>query len=107
MSRAQDFLGVLRGIQLVAQESVKTQRGELKVIWSNSSVRTAVEDAKKKTQTSLKSAQVKSATDVFKSAVDGTERVNAVLTGVKYFATNAAPAVSFLKEKENEGDSKT
>lgn len=90
MSRVQDFLGLLRGIQLVAQESLKTQTSELKVIWSNSSVRIAVEGAKKETETLLKNAKTKSADDVFKSVVEGAERVNTVLTGIKYFTTNSS-----------------
>lgn len=91
MSRAQDLLGLLRGIQLVAQETLKTQKSELKVIWSNSSVRTALEGVQKKTEVGLKNTKTASAGDVFKSVVDGAERVNAVLTGVKYYATNATP----------------
>lgn len=87
----------------MAQEGIKTQRGELRVIWSNSSVRTAIEDAKKKTQKNLKNAPVRSAGDILNGAIESTERVNAVLTGVKCFATGAEPVSASSKEK---GDTK-
>lgn len=94
MSRAQDLLGLLRGIQLVAQETLKTQKGELKVIWANSSVRTALEGV----QVGVKHAKTPNAGDMFKSVVDGAERVNAVFTGVKYYATNATPVAQNFVE---------
>lgn len=50
MSRSQDILGLIRGIQLVASASVKTQEAYLKHLWSHSSVRDAIE--KSATQTS-------------------------------------------------------
>lgn len=43
MSRTQDILGLIRGIQLVAGASVKTQEAYLKHLWSHSSVRDAIE----------------------------------------------------------------
>lgn len=43
MSRSQDMLAILRGIQLVANASVRTQEAYLKHIWSHSSVREVVE----------------------------------------------------------------
>lgn len=44
MSRySQDILGLIRGIQLVANASVKTQEAYLKHLWSHSSVRDAIE----------------------------------------------------------------
>jgi aarF domain-containing kinase len=43
MSRSQDILGLIRGIQLVASASVKTQEAYLKHLWSHSSVREAAE----------------------------------------------------------------
>lgn len=43
MSRSQDIFGLLRGIQLVAGASVKTQEVYLKHLWSHSSVREAIE----------------------------------------------------------------
>jgi aarF domain-containing kinase len=43
MSRSQDILGLLRGIQLVAGASVKTQEAYLKHLWSHSSVRDLIE----------------------------------------------------------------
>lgn len=49
MSRSQDILGFIRGIQLVANASVKTQEAYLKHLWSHSSVREAVEKSAKET----------------------------------------------------------
>lgn len=49
MSRRQDILGLVRGIQLVAGASVKTQEAYLKHIWSHSSVREAVEKSASQT----------------------------------------------------------
>jgi hypothetical protein len=46
---SQDILGLLRGIQLVANASVKTQEAYLKHLWSHSSVREAVEKNLKET----------------------------------------------------------
>lgn len=43
MSRSQDILGIIRGIQLVANASLKTQEAYLKHLWSNSSVREVIE----------------------------------------------------------------
>lgn len=49
MSRSQDILGLLRGIQLVAGASVKTQEAYLKHLWSHSSVRDAIEKSANET----------------------------------------------------------
>jgi aarF domain-containing kinase len=43
MSRSQDIFGILRGIQLVLNSSVKTQEVYLKHLWSHSSVRDVLE----------------------------------------------------------------
>lgn len=43
MSRSQDILGLIRGIQLVANASLKTQEAYLKHLWSHSSVREVIE----------------------------------------------------------------
>lgn len=90
MSRIQDFLGVLRGAQIVLQESVKVQSANLNVIWTNSSVKSAIEEIGKKSQTNLKNTQVKSANDFYKGVVETAERVNAVVTGIRHFASNAS-----------------
>lgn len=49
MSRSQDILGLIRGIQLVANASVRTQEAYLKHLWSHSSVREAVEKSANQT----------------------------------------------------------
>jgi hypothetical protein len=40
----QDIFGIIRGMQLIANASVKTQEAYLKQIWSNSSVREAIDN---------------------------------------------------------------
>lgn len=49
MSRSQDILGLLRGIQLVAGASVRTQEAYLKHLWSHSSVRDVIEKSANET----------------------------------------------------------
>lgn len=45
----QDIFGLLRGLQLIANASVKTQEAYLKHLWSNSSVREAITNNLKQT----------------------------------------------------------
>lgn len=87
MSRAQDILGVLRGIQTVAQEGLKTQRAGWNVIWNNSSVRTAINQASNKT--SVKRTEIKDVNQIVSIVTDSADRINAVVTGVREFAKNA------------------
>ena len=45
----QDIFGIIKGIQLIANASLKTQEAYLKHIWSNSSVREAIDNNLKQT----------------------------------------------------------
>lgn len=87
MSRAQDLLGVLRGIQSVAQEGLNTQRTSWKVIWNNSSVRTAINEVANKN--SAKRTEIKDVKQIVNIVADSADRLNAVVTGVREFAKNA------------------
>lgn len=87
MSRAQDLLGVLRGIQNVAQEGLKTQRTNWNVIWSNSSARTAINQPANKR--SVKRTEIKDVNQIVNIVADSVDRINAVVTGVRVFAKHA------------------
>lgn len=98
MSRAQDLLGVIKGIQKIAQEGAKVQSAALKVIWANSNVRSAIDNAAKNAQNSVKQSDIKNVNDVVKVVADTTDRLSAVAHGIKEFATNS-PSSSSLSGK--------
>lgn len=89
MSRAQDIIGVLKGIQSVAQEGLKTQRASWNVIWNNSSVRTAINQATNKTQSRVTQTELKDVNNIVKVVSDSADRINAVVKGVAEFTKNA------------------
>lgn len=91
MSRSQDILGLLRGIQLVANASVKTQEAYLKHLWSHSSVRDAIE--KSATQTSEcgkkvitnPAQELKNVGNILKESF---ERSSVVVEGIKQYTAS-------------------
>lgn len=91
MSRSQDILGLIRGIQLVAGASIKTQEAYLKHIWSHSSVRDVVE--KCASQTSERGRQVmenpsQELQNVGNLLKETFERSSVVVEGIKQYSAS-------------------
>lgn len=93
MSRIQEAFGVLRGLQAVAEASIKLQEDALKQIWDHSSVRTLAKqvttDLNKK-PTTPPTKQASSRTSGTNPIIDGAERLNTVVVGIREFANLAA-----------------
>ncbi|KAJ3657777.1 hypothetical protein Zmor_009559 [Zophobas morio] len=77
MSRTSDILGIIRGLQLVAETGIKLQSTELSRVWANSNCRVLLQDCVNSNNAS---------NIVFESA----DRVATVCHGVKEYAANAS-----------------
>lgn len=87
MSRAQDVIGVLRGLQCVTEAAIKLQEESFRHFWNNSSLRhTAAQVGN-----SLKTKQpgdIQSAASVLTKTVRETaDRFSTVLAGVREFSS--------------------
>lgn len=91
MSRSQDIIALLRGIQLVAGASRKTQEAYLKHLWSHSSVRELVEKGADQTIESSKRVisnpgqELQNVGNMLKETL---ERTSVVVEGVRQYATS-------------------
>lgn len=108
MSRSNDVLAVLKGLQLIAKASVRTNEEYLRHLWANSSVRDVITNnctrAKEFTNkiTANPSKEFEDVAHFLKETVD---RSSLVAESVyRYGATqsNIIPKVNVLKEKPNE-----
>lgn len=82
MSRTSDILGIIRGLQLVAETGIKLQSTELSRVWANSNCRVLLQDCVNSNNAS---------NIVFESA----DRVATVCHGVKEYAANASAKGEF------------
>lgn len=109
MSRSQDIVAMLRGIQLVLGASKKTQEAYLKHLWSHSSVREIVEKGADQTSENCKrviSNPTQELQNVGNMLKETLERTSVVVEGVRQYATSnrSAPPIS---EVYVDKDSKT
>lgn len=88
---SQDIFGIIRGIQLVANASLKTQEAYVKSIWSHSSVRDAIDkNIKQTTECGKKvienpSQEFQNLNSFFKESF---ERSSVVLDGFRQYMSN-------------------
>lgn len=82
MSRSGDFLGIIRGLQLVAEAAAKLQSSELTHIWKNSNYRVLIQDCINQNRTNSNNVT----NIVFETA----DRVATVCHGFKEYASNAS-----------------
>lgn len=95
MSRSQDILGLMRGIQLVAGASLKTQEAYLKHLWSHSSVRDAVEKSASQTSECSKNVLSNPTQQLQKigNALKETfERSSVVVEGIRQYSASGRSA---------------
>lgn len=98
MSRSQDIFGVLRGIQLVLNSSVKTQEAYLKHLWSHSSIRDVLEKNCDQTQQCGKkfvenpTKELENIGSVLKETL---ERTSLVAEGVRKYAISERSSQNF------------
>lgn len=91
MSRSQDTLAVLKGLQLIAKASLRTNEEYLKHLWSNSTVRDVISNncdtAKSFTNklTANPGKELENAANLLKETV---ERTSVVAQGVRQFAAS-------------------
>lgn len=76
MFRSNDILGIIRGLQLVAEAGLTHQRSEFNTIWRNSSIRALVEDALTNS-------------NVTNTVLDKVDRVATVCHGLQVYTTHA------------------
>jgi aarF domain-containing kinase len=110
MSRSQDILGLIRGIQLVANASLKTQEAYLKHLWSHSSVREAVE--KSAIQTSECGKKVmrnpgEELQNVGRILKETFERSSVVVDGIKQYTAASKNSSYPFNDLEISGGSKS
>ncbi|KAF5302370.1 hypothetical protein FQA39_LY10409 [Lamprigera yunnana] len=87
MSKSQDILAVVRGLQLVAEAGFKLQEQTLKEIWHNSSVKNIIENV---TQAKPNSKNSKPE-DIFKVISDTSDRLYTIVDGINEFITHSVP----------------
>lgn len=81
MSRVSDTIALLRSLQLIAEAGATLQRAEMRTIWANSSIRTALEEVPNKIRERPLNLR-----EVVESAADTTSRMSTVLSGISEFA---------------------
>lgn len=89
MSRSQDIFGILRGIQLVLNASVKTQEAYLKHLWAHSSIRDVLEKNLAQTQQcgeKLVKNPTKELENIGNVLKETLERTSLVAEGVRKYA---------------------
>lgn len=109
MSRSQDILGLIRGIQLVASASVKTQEAYVKHLWSHSSVRDVIE--KNAAQTSECSKRVitnpaQELQNIGNALKETFERSSVVIEGIRQYTASGRSSypigdVEFTKDTKS------
>lgn len=85
--KLQDLAGVLRGVQNVLQAGAKLQENELKIIWLNSSIRSAARELnlrQKPWQGQQSSKSV--APDLASALTETSERISTVLVGLREYS---------------------
>lgn len=102
MSRTQDVIGIIRGLQCVADAAVKLQEESFKQFWSNSSIRNATTQVGE----SLKAGRPKDLAtltkDLGKTVNETAERVSTVLTGIREYTSLASASNLSPKGKPND-----
>lgn len=91
MSRLQDLLGLVRGIQSVAQEGIKVQGAQLKVIWDNSSIRTGAQEVTKRVKKSANSS-AENPTEVAKMVSETADKFATVVKGMQEYVVHTQSA---------------
>lgn len=81
MSRIQDALGVIKGLQYALQAGVKLQEANIIHIWRNSSIRSLSEELKLPLENDM---------NIIQSVSEGTEKISSIMTGLKKFSSLAA-----------------
>lgn len=103
MSRSQDILGIIRGIQLVANASVKTQEAYLKHLWSHSSVRDAIEKSATPTiecgnkMIKNPAEELQKVGNLLKETL---ERSSVVVEGIKQFSASKRASSAYFDDIE-------
>ncbi|XP_017783817.1 PREDICTED: aarF domain-containing protein kinase 4 [Nicrophorus vespilloides] len=83
MSRGQDILAILKSLQSIAEAGLKLNESELKVIWKNSSFKSACQELPQKLKPD---ENITNINELLKIINDGTGRLSTVFTGVSQFA---------------------
>jgi aarF domain-containing kinase len=109
MSRSQDILGLIRGIQLVAGASVKTQEAYLKHLWSHSSVRDAIEKSTSQSSGCSKNVITNPGQElqkVGKILQETFARSSVVVEGIRQYSAGGRPSMGSLSNAEVLDDNK-
>ena len=110
MSRSQDIFGLLRGIQLVAGASVKTQEVYLKHLWSHSSVREAIEKSSSGSSDCGKKVITNPGEElqrVGKILQETFARSSVVFEGIRQYSSNGKSSINSINNAEVLNDSKS
>lgn len=110
MSRSSDILGLIRGIQLVAGASAKTQEAYLKHLWSHSSVRDAIEKSSSQTSECGKTIITNPGQElqkVGKILQETFARSSVVVEGIRQFSAGGRSSSHALSNSEVFSDNKS
>lgn len=107
MSRSQDILGLIRGIQLVTGASLKTQEAYLKHLWSHSSVRDAIEKSASQTSECGKKVITNPSLElqkVGKILQETFARSSVVVEGIKQYSAGGKSSMQQFNQAETVND---
>lgn len=110
MSKAQDILGLIRGIQLVLGASVKTQEAYLKHLWSHSSVRDAIEKSTSQTSECGKKVITNPSQElqkVGKILQETFARSSVVVEGIRQYSAGGKSSSNLRNESGASSDAKS
>ncbi|XP_025836046.1 atypical kinase COQ8A, mitochondrial [Agrilus planipennis] len=97
MSRSQDILGVIRGLQAVSKAGIKLQEDNLKLILKNSTVKNSVEELANAVKQGPQNV-LQNVADLNKVAKEGTERVVTVIQSAKQYFDLYSPTYGKVQD---------
>lgn len=80
MARSQDILAILRGVQMVVRAGIKEEEKNIQRLWSNSSVRSSVNDS-----LNVIVNKIKNPGEVVKVANESLDRFSTIATGINQY----------------------
>lgn len=90
MPRVQDLIGVMKGVQHVTQACLQLQEQTFRVIWANSTARSALNS----TIDNITNQKAPKPEDFMKAASDTVERMTTIAQGIKdYIELSTKPIV--------------
>jgi aarF domain-containing kinase len=109
MSRAQDVIALLRGLEIISKAALKQNEQYVKLLWANSSIRELLEQNSKSSEECLKKILNNPSQELEgfgKSVVETLQRTSVVVEGVKQYATSSPSGNGVVTNTEMTGEKK-